>query len=354
MQDMQERLLYLLDNYITERLKQQPGDSEEVKHTFDAEGKDTADPNFGISTIIRIYDFAPPGVVSAIELLKMCDGCLDRQIVASVSIEIIRPCTQYLERHKGAVEPAWKKQAFMVKNLYYLLDKLKSFNIELISHEEGLDFSYTKESIIGLLYGPKKLKEYNWLGFISDTLPKLQQSQRDLKKDLIKRFDEHMGLLISTLVSMTIPHVIRYLTLTETEAAKPDRVQQLQRLIKDKSASESKDHPELSALYKDEIKRLMTETQTNIYEGLVGVLRLIEQNFAGEAYTRTRNELLITVTQEITKCVQKWYDRLAGLLDTPEYDGLGLPNIKLIYETVSKAIATLASSSSSAAVTKKQ
>ena len=267
----------------------------------------------------------------------MCDECLDREIVASVSIEIIYPCVIHLEKHKDFLDQGWKKELFVVKNLFYLLSKLRSLNIQLISQEEGLDFSYTKESIIGLIYGPKKLREYNWLGFIGDTLPKLQQSQRDLKKELVKRFDEHLMLFMNTCVAMSIPHIIKYLSICDT-GDKPENAKEIQKAIKGEG-------PQSEVFKKDEIKRLMHETQKTVYENLVRVLQMIEQSFAGEIYTQLRNELLVTVTQEITKCVQKWYDKLSQLMDVAEFESLDLPNIKIMYETVSKAIAAIASSS---------
>ena len=52
MQDMQERMIYLLDNYISEKLKQHSVAKEEIKDILDTAGKDLSDTNFGIVKII--------------------------------------------------------------------------------------------------------------------------------------------------------------------------------------------------------------------------------------------------------------------------------------------------------------
>ena len=54
MHDMQERLLYLLDNYINGKLKRQETTIEEIKIIGDSSGKDISNPSFGIVDIIRI------------------------------------------------------------------------------------------------------------------------------------------------------------------------------------------------------------------------------------------------------------------------------------------------------------
>ncbi len=54
MHDMQERLLYLLDNYINEKLKRQAPTPEETKGVTEfASGKDVSYPAFAIAGIVR-------------------------------------------------------------------------------------------------------------------------------------------------------------------------------------------------------------------------------------------------------------------------------------------------------------
>jgi len=266
----------------------------------------------------------------------MCDGCLDREIVAGISIEIIRPCLENIEKSSKLIpdlEKNWKKSAFILKNLYYLLERIKTFNIELISHEEGLDFSYTKESIIGLIYGPKKLKEYNWIGFIGATLPKVQQSQRDLKKDLIKRFDEALVLFTNICISLVIPQIIRFLMLCEQEPNNENLKKQLHGI------SIEKPIPNFTL---PDIKSQMEVLSKNLEQNLADALQKIVFAFlGGEFYAKLRTEIINSITQEITKNIQKWYDILAQLIEPGEYESLNMPNIKIVYEIINKINAKL-------------
>jgi len=321
MHDMQERLIYLLDNYINEKLKRQETSLEEVKRIISGPGK-----GIDILNVIRIFFIDTLG--DAIDLLEMCDGCLDREIVAGISIEIIQPCMRQLDKAKGFIEDQRQKEIFSVKNLFYLLEKLKLFNIELISHKEELDFTDTRENIIGVIFSPKKLKDYNWFGFINATLPKLQKSQRDLKKELIKKYEDSLQMLRNTCVSHVIPHIINYLSLCDIKDQQ--QLEHLKQIIKGEVKDES--------LNAEKIRGNMEETEKKFKENLELVIRIISNNFSGETYKKIRKELLTTIAQDITNSFQKLYDKLAVLTDSIQYESLSLPNIKTIYEAINNTI----------------
>jgi len=57
MHDMQERMLYLLDNYIGEKLKRETQNIEEIKQITDqtSEKNNILDQNFAISPVVSIF-----------------------------------------------------------------------------------------------------------------------------------------------------------------------------------------------------------------------------------------------------------------------------------------------------------
>lgn len=200
-QDLMQKLVFLIQSFIQEKivnfdlktylthtkLKKIPIESNQLKRN-------------------DIF----PVVVLTIELIKNLKDRMEKTILQEIIYEVINSTLNMIFTVAEAFEGKFDSFLFLMKHLLLLNQILAEVGIEILVKEQKLDFSETKNTLFELISGnyneinKNKDSSWNFLGFLSRGMPKVNEYTIDVKKNLTEqinninnRFLKDMSFIIS-------------------------------------------------------------------------------------------------------------------------------------------------------------